>query len=454
MVWDFTEVNPFADSVGSWIGQIEATARGLQALPPPTEGRAFACDARKAGSLLPAPGLVATDPPYFAQIGYADLSDFFYMWLRPALRDVHTDLFATVATPKDAELIADPDRHGGNSEAATEFFIDGFIETFSSLRAAARSDLPLLVVYAHRQEEREDGGLTATAWDAMLTAILEAGLAIVGTWPVHATREARQRSQASNALASYLILVCRPQLTDAKVGDLPSFLAALRAELPRAIHKVQQASISAIDLGQAAIGPGMAVFSRFGYVVDPETGKRMTVRRALELINRVRAEVLDDFVGALSPATRWAMIWFRDHGFDEAEYGDAEKLFTQLNTSLDQLKAAGIAESRRGKVRLVGRNELPASWDPEGDGRRPEWETLLHLVKQHEEGGEEAAGALLRRVQSDADAVKELAYWVVDKCQFTQGPEVLAFDDLITSWPRISEIAARDDQGEAARLPI
>jgi putative DNA methylase len=302
MVWDFTEVNPFADSVGSWMSEIDATSRGLQALPlPAPEGHVHACDARKADTLLPRAGLVATDPPYFAQIGYADLSDFFYIWLRRALREVHPDLFATVATPKVAELIVDPDRHGGDTDKATRFFVEGFVEAFSSLRKASRADLPMLVVYAHGQEEREDGGLTATAWDTMLSAILEAGFSIVGTWPVHATREARQRSQASNALASYLVLICRPRPTEAKVGDLQTFLSALRAELPRAIRNVQQASISAIDLGQAAIGPGMAIFSRFTYVVDPSTGKRMTVHRALELISQVRAEVLDDFAGALSP---------------------------------------------------------------------------------------------------------------------------------------------------------
>ena len=455
MVWDFTEVNPFADSVGSWMGQIDATSRGLLSLPlPAPDGQVHVSDARKAGALLPRPGLVATDPPYFAQIGYADLSDFFYMWLRLALRDVHPDLFATMATPKDPELIADPDRHQGDSQKATQFFIEGFVETFASLRTATRPDLPILVVYAHRQEEREDGGLTATAWDAMLSAILESGLSIVGTWPVHATREARQRSQASNALASYLILVCRPRPSGAKIGDLQSFLGALRAELPKAIARVKQAAISAIDLGQAAIGPGMAIFSRFAYVVDPSTGTRMTVHRALELINQVRSEAIDDFAGSLSPETRWAMTWFRDYGFGEAEYGEAEKLFTPTNTSLDQLKKAGIVASRLSKVRLLRRDELPDSWDPEMDSSRPEWETLLHLVKRHEEGGEAAAGALLRRVQNDSQAVNDLAYWLVDKCQFKQGPEVLAFDELITSWPRISELAARAEQGEATSLPV
>lgn len=454
MVWDFPETNPFGGSAGDWLGQVDSVIGGLRTVPQGGSGIAATSDAREAPRLLTGPALVATDPPYFGQIGYADLSDYFYVWHRRALSVVHPDLFATIATPKNPELIAAPYRHGGNHDAAARFFVEGFTKTFNSVRSASRDDLPLLIVYAHRQEESDDGGVSATAWDAMLTAILEAELRIVGTWPVHATGSSRQIGLGTNALASYVVLVCRPQLAEAKVGDLPSFLSALRAELPRAIGKVKQASISAIDLGMAAIGPGMTIFSRFAYIVDPATGTRMTVHRALELIAQVRAEAIDDFAGALSPETRWAMNWFRDYGFDEADYGQAEKLFTQVNTSLEQLKASGVADSRRGKVRLLGRDELPASWDPETDGRRPEWETLMHLVKRHEEGGEEAAGALLRRVDDDAQAVNDLAYWLVDKCQFTQGPEVLAFDDLITSWPRITEIAAREEQGEATTLPV
>lgn len=455
MVWDFVELNPFGDATGNWMGLLKSLMSGLRGLPADAApGKAVQVDAREAARLLPERGMVATDPPYFAQIGYADLSDFFYTWHRRALRDLHPDLFSTIATPKDPELIAAPHRHGGDRDEAARFFVDGFTDTFRALRHASRDDLPILIVYAHRQEESDDGGVTATAWDAMLTAILTAELRIVGTWPVHATGSSRQIGQGTNALASYVVLVCRPQLAEAKVGDLQSFLSALRAELPRAIVRVKQAAISAIDLGQAAIGPGMAIFSRFAYVVDPSTGKRMTVHRALELINQVRAEAIDDFAGALSPDTRWAMTWFRDHGFGEAESGEAEKLFTTTNTSLDRLRASGIADSSRGKVRLLSRDELPDSWDPDADGRPTEWQTLLHLVKRYEKGGEEAAGALLRRVRDDAEGLNDLAYWLVDKCQFTQGPEVLAFDDLITSWPRITEIAAREEQGEATTLPV
>jgi putative DNA methylase len=455
MVWDFAEVNPFSTSVGSWTAQLDTIPRGLAALPAGARpGRARACDVRDA-ALLERPGLVATDPPYFKQIGYADLSDYFYVWLRRALRAVQPDLFATVATPKDAELIAAPHRHDGDSEAARRFFVEGYVEAFRSLRPASRPDLPILVVYAHRQEEGENGELVATAWDAMLSAILEAGLRIVGTWPIHGTREARQIELGTNALASYVILVCRPKPGDAKVGDLQGFVSALRAELPRAIRRVQEASISAIDLGQAAIGPGMAIFSRFSYVVDPQAGgKPMSVHRALELIDQVRAEVLDDFVGTLDPETRFAMRWFRDYGFAPGPFGEAEKLFTTVNTSAEQLERAGIAKAAASKVRLLSRDELPRDWVPEADARRPEWEILLHLIKRLEEGGETAAAALLRRVPEDAEAVKELAYWVVDKCQYAQAAEVGAFDALITSWPQLAELAAREEPGEPIALDL
>lgn len=455
MVWDFPETNPFGGSAGDWLGQVDAVSRGLLSLPPAVPGVAAMADARDAASLQEKQGLVATDPPYFGQIGYADLSDYFYVWLRRALRNVHPDLFATISTPKEAELIAAPHRNGGDRNAAARFFVEGYTETFRTLASAARADLPMLVVYAHRQEESEDGALSATAWDAMLTALLDAGLRIVGTWPVHAATSSKQIGLGTNALASYVILVCRPQVADARVGDLQSFLSALRAELPRAIKRVQEASISAIDLGQAAIGPGMAIFSRFSYVVDPQAGgKPMSVHRALELISQVRAEVLDDFVGGIDPETRFAMQWFRDHGFDEGPFGDAEKFFTMVNTSLDKLERAGIAASPAGKLRLVRPEELRADWVPETDARRPEWEVLLQLVKRLEEGGEDAAAALLRRVAEDAEAVKELAYWVVDKCQFTQAAEVGAFDALITSWPQIADLAAREEQGEAIALDL
>ena len=278
MVWDFAELNPFSRAAGEWTAQFDSLVRGLRTLPvAATPSRTFQSDARVAGGRIGSPALVATDPPYFAQIGYADLSDFFYVWLRRALGRVHPDLFATVATPKADELIAAPYRHGGSKAEATTYFVEGFTDAFHSLAAASVPDLPMLVVYAHRQEESDgDGVATSTAWDAMLSAIIAAGLRIVGTWPVHATTSNRQIGQGTNALASYMVLVCRPQETTARSTDRQGFVAALHAELPRAIRKLQEGDISTIDLGPAAIGPGMKVFSRFSKVIEP-TGAAMTV---------------------------------------------------------------------------------------------------------------------------------------------------------------------------------
>jgi len=336
MVWDFAETNPFGGSVGDWLGQIESVIRGLRALPS-AEGRpakVVQADARAAGSLVdPGSALVATDPPYFAQIGYADLADYFYVWERRALQKVQPDLFGTITTPKEAELIATPDRHGGDAGSARQYFVDGFTDTFKSLSAAGRPDLPAIVIYAHRQEESQEEGLTSTAWDAILEALLNAGVGIVGTWPLHATHSSRQRGIASNALASYVAMICRPRSTDAGITDRLGFLRALRSEIPPALRAFQEAAIPPLDLTQAAIGPGMAVFSRYARVVEP-TGEAMTVRTALALINQVRSEVLSEQEDEFDRDTRWAIQWFDEYGFDEGPFGRAEVLFTATDTSL------------------------------------------------------------------------------------------------------------------------
>ncbi|MHB1536753.1 MAG: DUF1156 domain-containing protein, partial [Acidimicrobiales bacterium] len=370
MVWDFAEANPFGRSVGDWLGQLHSASSGLRGLPlSKSPSRTFRSDARVAGERLDTPALIATDPPYFAQIGYADLSDYFYVWLRRALASVHPDLFQTVATPKADELIAAPYRHGGSLGEATKFFVEGFTTAFHDLTDTAAQGLPILIVYAHRQEETAGTDeLTSTGWDAMLSAILAGGLRIVGTWPIHATTSNRQIGQGTNSLASYMVLVCRPQEAAARPTDRQGFLAALHVELPKAIRKLQQGDISTIDLGPAAIGPGMAVFSRFSRVIEP-TGRAMSVSAALTLISQVTGEVLDEFVGDLDGDTRWAMGWFKDHGFEAGSFDDASKLFTATNTSLDGVERAGVATGARGKVRLWRRDEIPTDWDPGTDRR-------------------------------------------------------------------------------------
>ena len=445
MVWDFAELNPFSGNAGDWLGQLSSTGRALRTLPSvEASALTFAADARQAGSTVGAPVFLATDPPYFAQIGYADLSDFFYFWLRRTLHEVHPDLFATVATPKASELIAAPHRHGGK-DAATKYFVEGFTEAFGNLRTAARSDLPMLVVYAHRQEESSDGGLTSTAWDAMLSAILAAGLRIVGTWPIHATTANRQIGQGTNSLASYVVLVCRPQEPGAKVVDLPTFRATLRAELPRAIRTLQEGAISSIDLGQATLGPGMAIFSRYRRVLDPTTGQGMSVNSALDVIAQVQGEVLDEFVGDLDPWTRWAMAWYRDHGFADGPFDSAEKLCKTTNTSLEGLVRADIVRSRGGIVTLIDRSQLDPGWTVEDDERFTVWELVHHMVARLTGGGgEQAAADLLRLGRAHADEARNLAYWLsVTAAGKGRAKDALDFDALVTSWPEIVRLAAK-----------
>ncbi|MGI8808041.1 MAG: DUF1156 domain-containing protein [Acidimicrobiales bacterium] len=449
MVWDFGETNPFGRSVGDWLQQLESAGRGIRTVPLSRSSRVFQSDARKAGAELPTGGLVATDPPYFAQIGYADLSDFFYIWLRRGLRLVHPDLFATLATPKADELIAAPYRHDDSMSQATKYFVAGFTEAFQHLSKACLPNLPMLIVYAHRQEDAEgDGTVTSTAWDAMLSAILAAGLRIVGTWPIHGTTSGRQIGLGTNALASYMVLVCRPQEATARPTDRQGLVAALHAELPRAIRKLQEGDISTVDLGPAAIGPGMAVFSRFSRVIEPSGGS-MTVGSALSLISQVSAEVLDEFVGDLDKETRWAMTWFKDHGFEPGAFDDAEKLFKRTDTSLEALTRAGIATGAKGKVVLVGRDDLPDSWDPETDRHLTVWEVTQHLVKRlTSAGGEQAAADLLRKCRRWGDQARDLAQWMAAASLLNRPAEALDLDALVTSWSELVRLAERPETGQ------
>jgi len=449
MVWDFGETNPFGRSVGDWLQQLESAGRGIRALPLGRPSKVFQADARSSGARLVTRSLVATDPPYFAQIGYADLSDFFYIWLRRGLGAVHPDLFATVATPKADELIAAPYRHDDSIHEATKFFVEGFTEAFHNLAEASMPGLPMLVVYAHRQEESNgDGVATSTAWDSMLSAMIAAGLRIVGTWPIHGTTSGRQIGLGTNALASYMVLVCRPQEVAAKPTDRQGFVAALHAELPRAIRKLQEGDISTVDLGPAAIGPGMAVFSRFSRVIEPSGGS-MTVGAALSLISQVSAEVLDEFVGDLDKETRWAMTWFKDHGFEPGTFDDAEKLFKRTDTSLEALTRAGIATGAKGKVFLIARDRLPDRWDPDTDRHLTVWEVTQHLVKRlTSAGGEQTAADLLRKCRRWGDAARDLAQWLAAASLNNRPADALDLDALVTSWSELVRLAERPETGQ------
>jgi putative DNA methylase len=443
MLWDFAECNPFGGSVGSWTGQVKSAIIATRHVPSGLPARVVQEDARRAGALVP-PGsaLVVTDPPYFAQIQYADLSDYFYLWLRRALRGVHTDLFSTLATPKTPELVANAMRHGGSKETARRYFIDGFTEVFSSLRRASRPDLPLVVVYAHKQDEETVDGILSSGWESLLAALLAAGLSVVGTWPVEAARNSRQIEVGTNALASYVVLVCRSRSDTADTIDRRRFLAALRAELPVRIAELRQVDIAPVDLAQAALGPGMAVFSRYRQVTEPD-GTPMRVRQALIEINRVLADVLHQHEGDFDSDTRWCVQWFTEFGWERNTYGRAEQLANAYDTSVDGMERAGVLRKIGGDVWLIAPSDLPSIYDPITDLRPTVWEGTWHLARKLAVEGIGPAGALMARLTVDIDAVKDLAYLLYNICERKRRIEnALLLNSLVTSWADIT-VASR-----------
>jgi putative DNA methylase len=397
--------------------------------------------------------LIITDPPYFSAIGYANLPDYFYPWIRLSLRSQYPDLLATMATPKSGELIAEPARHASKEEAK-QYFIDGFKETFESLRSASHPDLPLLIVYAYKEQETEKDARVSAGWEAMLEAVIRSGLSIVGTWPIHGTGAQRMIGLGNNALATYVVLVCRP-LSSASVRVSRRDLAtALRAELGPAIQVLKSAAVAPVDLAQAVIGPGMAVFTRYQSVLEPD-GTPMKVRSALLLINLVLAEVLDEQEGEFDSDSRWAVTWFEQFQFGEAPSGDADALARAKVTSIDGLERAGVIVTRAGTCRLLRRDELPENYDPAEDHRPTVWESVQHLVNQLLAGGEEQAAKLLARL-SNSEASRDLAYRLYAICERKGwAEEAGAYNVLVASWPEIARLAAQlqAQQRDRGQLP-
>ncbi len=456
MLWDYVEVNPFGEAFANWIGMIASISTAVALVPGTSAAHVSQADARGGGAHLPNRFLLATDPPYFAQIGYADLSDYFYVWHRRALRGVLADLYRTIATPKNAELIAAPHR-AGNMAKATAYFLDGFTEVFHNLAANADPNLPMIVVYAHRQEDStESGQSTSRAWDSLLSAILAADLSVVATWPIHATSTSRQIGQGTNSLASYMILVCRPKKVGAQSISLGDYRAALRAELPRHVNDLRRAGLGGVDLGPSMIGPGIEVFCRYAKVFDAE-GKALTVGAALGEISVVLGEILDDFAGDLKDdqATLWAMRWFADHGFDEGSLDHAEKLCLQSGQlSIERLRRTGIiAPPKDQKVRLVRRDELPDGWSPTADATPTVWELFQHVLRRFlSKDSDAGAASLLRQARASMADAQELGYWLFLKAERSRTEEARLIDLLLTSWPRIEELVQAAEPAGAEQL--
>ncbi len=442
MVWDFVECNPFGGSVGDWLGQIDSIQRGFGKLPIALPAVVRRSDARVTAMALDHPVVIVTDPPYFDQIGYADLSDYFYVWHRKALRKVHPDLYSTIVTPKEPELIATPYRHDGDKEAAAEYFVDGFTETFRSLKTAGLAEHPILIVYAHQQEEKSSLGNASTGWDAMLEAVLAAGLTIEGTLPIRGTGSTRQIGQGTNSLASYVVMVCRPRTGNANPGSIADLRAALRTRLPDAANALLGSGESMVDIRQAAIGPGMEVFSQFSEIFDGTDP--IPVRRALTIINEELGRILDEHLGEVDDETRWASQWYADHEFEVGEFDEGRKLANTYGLGMDGLVESGIIESRRGEVRLLKRSELPTGWT--GDSRTPVWEACQHLVKALTDGpsaGEQAAAELLAALGPLASGSRELAQYLTNLAiEKSWTDDAIAYDSLVKSWPRIEQLSA------------
>ncbi|MDP9420450.1 MAG: DUF1156 domain-containing protein [Actinomycetota bacterium] len=442
MVWDFAENNVFNHAGGDYEVSLESVARVLDRLALGPIGSSRQLDA---AAIRPDTDVVyASDPPYYDNIGYADLSDFFYVWLRRSLRPLHPDEFSTLLVPKAQELIADPSRHDGSKRAAEKHFESGIGNAFARMCGTQADGFPLSIIYAFKQAEEEDGpvGLASTGWETMLEGLVHAGLSVNGTWPLRSELSNRPRGQASNALASSIALVCRPRPDTAALATRKDFLAALKAELPDALRHLQQGSIAPVDLAQAAIGPGMAVFSRYSKVVEAD-GSAMSVRMALGLINQVLDETLAEQEADFDGDTRWAVAWFEQHGMNPGPFGVAETLSKAKNTAINGLVAAGILESKAGKVRLLDRSELPDAWDPAADARLTVWELAQHLIRALEAGGDNEAADLLRRIGGLGETARELAYRLYVICERKKwAKEALAYNALVVAWPEMSRLAA------------
>jgi putative DNA methylase len=443
MIWDFAEASPFSSSCGNWDGAcLEWVSKALEALPEIGAGLVQQADA--AAQSISASKVVSTDPPYYDNIGYADLSDFFYVWLRRSLRPVFPDLFATLAVPKAEELVATPYRHG-SKEKAESFFLDGMTQAMHRLAEQSHPAFPVTIYYAFKQSESEtDEGTASTGWETFLDAVIRAGFSISGTWPIRTERGARSIGIGTNALASSIVLVCHKREATARTVTKREFLSLLKTELPPALRQLQEGNIAPVDLAQAAIGPGMGVFTRFERVLDAE-GEKITVREALALINQVLDETLAEQEGDFDADTRWALAWFEQMGFEEGEFGVANVLASAKVTALNALVTAGIVVSGRGKVRLLRPAELSADWDPLTDQRLTVWESVHYLVRAQELQGELGAAALVAKLGERAETARELAYRLYTVCERKKrSAEALSYNALVQSFPELIRLSQSD----------
>ena len=446
MSWDYSEANTIGGPSGSFESMVNNTVAGLLSNGSNQSAIGYGQLADAASQSISLDKIVSADPPYYDNVPYADLSDFFYVWLRHSIGLVYPSVFATLSVPKAEELVASPYRHG-SKEKAEKFFLNGMTSAMRRIAEQSHPAFPVTIYYAFKQSEHKgEVGMASTGWETFLDAVISAGFSVSGTWPVRTERQNRKRNQGSNALASSIVLVCLPRAADAPAATRREFLDALRSELPEALRKMQLGNIAPVDLAQAAIGPGMAIFTRYARVLDA-SGEAVSVREALALINETLDEALAEQEGDFDADTRWALAWFDQSGFSEGAYGVAETLSTAKNTSVAGMAEAGILTSGAGKVRLLAPAELPQDWNPKTDSRRTVWETTHQLVRVHSQGGDAAAADIMAKMGADAETARDLAYRLFRICDLRNRPqEALGYNALVRSWGEISGLATQARQ--------
>ncbi|MEI7879695.1 MAG: DUF1156 domain-containing protein [bacterium] len=451
MLWDFAENNIFAEAAGDYAMSLSNLLKALERTPAHGTGFVFQADAQT--QTISTNKTISTDPPYYDNIAYADLSDFFYVWLRKTIRPVFPSLLATIAVPKAEELVATPYRHGSKVKAES-FFLDGMTRAMHNLAVQAHPEGPITIYYAFKQSDTESaGGTVSTGWETFLEAVNQAGLLISGTWPMRTELTNKVSGMGNNMLASSIILVCRKRTAVAATTSRREFIRELNGILPEALDEMTKGSgedrspVAPVDLSQAIIGPGMAVFSKYSAVLEAD-GSTMSVRTALQLINRFLAE--DDF----DADTQFCLHWFDQYGWGAGRFGEADTLARAKGTSVDGVRDAGVVESGNGSVRIRKWSEYPAEWDPRTDTRNPVWETLHHLIRAMKQEGDSGAGRVLAAVKGKAEAAQQLAYRLYTLCERRGWAEdARAYNELITSWSGIESAAGEVKPTDLPELP-
>ena len=430
MVWDYAEVNPFSESAGNWHSHLSWVVKVIRKLPAKPRGKAVQADVLT--QTIAQDKIIACDPPYYDNIAYGDLSDFFYVWLRPLLKDLYPKLFATLTVPKNEELIAVSHRHNNDKQQAKQFFLDGMTEALGKLNRQAHPAFPIVIYYAFKQSE-------SNGWETFLEALIQNKFTISGSWPLRTERKARASALNTNSLASSIILVCRPR-TDSQTINRREFIRQLRDEMPKALTVMtKEQVIDPVDLQQSALGPGMAIFSRYDGILK-QNGDKLTVKEALKIIT----EQLNDFFGNdnFDNDSCFCRDWFKQYAWDNGQYGEAEVMAKSYSIAVEKLEEAGIVRADSGKVRLLRYCDYPAKWQPANDPRNSVWKALHHLIKTIEGQGEQSANKLLQQMPDMQDKVQSLAHHLYQICeQKNQAKEAQVYNNFVISWQEVRKAA-------------